>query len=131
MTQAVLLFGEETWVLTPRIDRSLDSFQHRVVRRNTRRQLRRQGGGIWEYPPLAEAMEEAGFEGIRNSVTRRRNTVAQYIATRPIMDLCKRSTRWPGARVSRRWWEQAGIDLEGAKKATVSELELELESELD
>ena len=41
---------------------------------------------------------------------------AQYIATRPILDLCVRSARRPGARVSRWWWEQAGIDLEGAKK---------------
>ena len=29
--QAVLLFGAETWVLTPRMERSLSSFQHRVV----------------------------------------------------------------------------------------------------
>ena len=31
MVQAVLLFGEETWVLTPRMERSLDSFQHEVA----------------------------------------------------------------------------------------------------
>ena len=127
----MLLFGAETWVLTPRIDRYLDSFQHRAARRNTGRQLRRRGDGIWKYPPLAEAMGEAGFKGIRKSVTSRQNTVAQYIVTRPILDLCECSTRRPGVRVSRRWWKQAGIDLEEAKKATVSELELESESELD
>ena len=32
------------------------------------------------------------------------------------MDLCERSARRPGARVSLRCWEQAVIDLEGAKK---------------
>ena len=31
VVQAVLLFGEETWVITPRTDRSLDIFQHRVT----------------------------------------------------------------------------------------------------
>ena len=41
---------------------------------------------------------------------------AQYIETRPILDLCEQSTRRPGVRVSRRWWEQEGIDLEGARK---------------
>ena len=61
-------------------------------------------------------MGEVGFEGIRKSVTRRQNTFTQYIATRPILDLCERATRRPGARVSWRWWEQTGIDLEGAKK---------------
>ena len=67
VAQAVLLFGAETWVLAPRMERALDSFQHRVARRITGRQPMRQGGGIWEYPPLAEAMGEAGFEGSRKS----------------------------------------------------------------
>ena len=40
--------------------------------------------------------------------------VAQYIATQPIMDLCEQITQRPGVRVSWSWWEQAGIDLEGA-----------------
>ena len=81
-------------------------------------------------------MGEAGFKGIIKSVTRRQNTDAQYIAMRLILDLCERSTQRPGAKVSRRWWEQAGIDLEGAKKreaeaATVSELESDSESNAD
>ena len=37
VTQAVLLSVAETWVLTPRMERSLSSFQHRVARRLTRR----------------------------------------------------------------------------------------------
>ena len=64
-------------------------------------------------------MGEAGFKGIKKSITRRQNTIAQYIATRPILDLCERSAQWSGARVSRRWWEQAGIDLEGEKKRVI------------
>ena len=114
VTQAVLLFGAETWVLTPRMERALGSFQHRVARRLTSRQPRRRVGGSWEYPPLEEAMVEAGFMGIRKYITRRHNTFAQYIATRPILNLCERSARRPGARLSWRWWEQAGLDLEGA-----------------
>ena len=31
--QTVLMFGEETWVLTPRIEPGLSSFQHRVAQR--------------------------------------------------------------------------------------------------
>ena len=79
-------------------------------------------------------MGEAGFKEIRKSFTRRQNTVAQYIATQPILDLCERATWRPGARVYWLWWEQADIDLEGAKKraaeaATVSESELEADLE--
>ena len=89
VSQAVLLFGAETWVLTSRIERDLDSFQHRVARQITGRKPRRRGGGRWAYPPLEEAMGEAGFEGLRKSITRRQNMVAQSIATQPILDLCE------------------------------------------
>ena len=75
-------------------------FKHRFARRLTRSQPSREGGGSWAYPSLAEAMGEAGFKGIRKSVTRRQNMVAQYIATRPILDLYERSAWRMGARVS-------------------------------
>ena len=55
------------------------------------------------------------FEEIRKAITRRQNTVAQYIATRPILDLCERATQRAGARVSQKWWDQKGIDLKTAK----------------
>ena len=44
VAQTVLLFGAETWVFAPRMDRDLDSFQHRVARRLTGTQLRIRGG---------------------------------------------------------------------------------------
>ena len=59
---------------------------------------------------------EAGLEGIRKSIIRRHNTVTQYIVTRPILDLWKRANWRLGARLSRRWWKQDGIDLERARK---------------
>ena len=61
VVQAVLLFGEEMWVLIPQIEQALGSFNHRVARRLTERQPRQRGEGRWEYPLLAAAMEEAGF----------------------------------------------------------------------
>ena len=61
-------------------------------------------------------MVEAGFEGIGKYITRRQNTVAQYIATQPILGLCERFIQRPGARMSWQCWEQDGIDLEGEKK---------------
>ena len=81
VVQQVLLFVAETWVLTPRIERALESFMHGAARRITGNQPRRGGGGKWYYPPLREAMKEAGFEEIRKAITRRQNTVAQYIVT--------------------------------------------------
>ena len=59
--QAVLLFGAETWVLTPMIERALESFMHGAARRITENQPRKGGDGKWTHPPLKEAMREAGF----------------------------------------------------------------------
>ena len=82
------MFGEETWALTPSMERSLSSFQHRVARRLTWRHPRRHGGGSWEYPSSEEAMVESGFGGIRTYIVRRQNTVTQYIFMQPILELC-------------------------------------------
>ena len=46
------------------------------------------------------------------------------------MELFEQSTRRPVTRVSRRWWEYAGIDLEGAKKR-VAAAEAAADSESD
>ena len=67
------------------------------------------GGGSWDYPPLEAAMAESGFEDIGKYVTRRHNTVAQYIVMRRIMDLYDRSAWRTGVWVSQRWWEQDGF----------------------
>ena len=48
VAHAVLLFGLETWVLTPRMKRALDSFQHRVAWRITGKHPRRHRDGNWE-----------------------------------------------------------------------------------
>ena len=61
-------------------------------------------------------MVESGFELIGTHVKRSQNTFAQYIATQSILDLCEWSAQRTGARVSRWWWEQEYLYLEGGKK---------------
>ena len=96
VTEAVLLSGADTWVLTPRMEKALYSFQAEVARKITGRQPRRKKDRSWEYPLLAGALREAGMVSIQ---------------TRPILDLCEQVTRRPGARVYYWWWKQAGIYL--------------------
>ena len=50
VVQAVLLFGAETWVLTPRIERALESFLHGAACRITGRQPPRGGGREMDIP---------------------------------------------------------------------------------
>ena len=116
VTQAVLLFGSETWVLTARMEKALDSFQSRVARNLTGRQSRSRKEGTWYYPSMVGAMKESGIVRILTSFLQRQNRVAQFIATRPILDLCKKANRRLGARLARQWWEQTGINCKGARE---------------
>ena len=109
VTQQVLLFGAETWVLMRKMESALDASQGRVARRLIGRQPRLGKNGKWVYPSLMGALKEAGVVRVRTSILRRQNTVAQFFATRPILGLCEVAERRRGTRVPRRWWEQTGI----------------------
>ena len=102
VVQQVLLFGSETWVVTPNTERALSAFLHGEERRLTGRQPRKEKDGEWQYPSLEGAMEEAVLTDIRTSILRRQNTVAQYIATRPLLDLCVGARAREGAKVTLR-----------------------------
>ena len=51
-------------------------------------------------------MEEAGFEDMVDYVLKIHNIAAQYIATRPILYICKNAVQRPWEWVDRRWWKQ-------------------------
>ena len=57
-------------------------------------------------------MADAGLKYVETYVSRCQNTVARFIATRPIMDLCLAEEQRPDPRVSKRWCEQDGVDVE-------------------
>ena len=76
VVQQVLLFGAETWVATPKMERALSGFLHGAARRLTGRQARREKDGDWYYPSLEGAMREAGLIDIQMSILNRQNTVA-------------------------------------------------------
>ena len=105
VVQAVLLFGSETWVITPWMEKTLKGFHHRALRRMAGMVPKRQRYGTWVYPPIGEALETVGMDEIGLYITRRQNTIAQYIATRPIMDLCLTLERNPVLKLPGRWWE--------------------------
>ena len=89
VTQQVLLFGADTWLLTVKMEAALDAFQGRVARRLTGRLPRRGRDGKWQYPPPAGATKDTGIVRARTSVLRRQNTVAKFVATRPLLGLCE------------------------------------------
>ena len=57
VVQQVLLFGAETWVVLPILERALNSFIHGAARRITGRQPRRGWDSKWFYPSLEGDMK--------------------------------------------------------------------------
>ena len=83
----------------------LGGFQYQVVRKLTGRLPWQRLDGIWEYTSAEAAREEAGFEIMETYIWKSQNRVAQYISTRPILDLCEAAERKRGEWVGLRWWE--------------------------
>ena len=54
-------------------------------------------------------MMEVGLEEVETYVLRRQHSVAQYIVTITILELCLAEELRTGVRVNRRCWEQDGL----------------------
>ena len=62
VVQAVLLFGSDTWVLTPQLEKALEGFHRRAVRRMAGMGPKHQQDGTWVYPPIGAALSMLGLE---------------------------------------------------------------------
>ena len=56
-----------------------------------------------------------GLKEIGVYIARRQKMIAQYIATRPLMDLCMVAEQNTGVKISRQWWEQYNLDILGIR----------------
>ena len=72
---SVLLFGAETWVVTPCMGWDLKGVQNQVARQLTGRLRWRGGDGNREHTPVEAAREEVGLETMETYIHRRQNTV--------------------------------------------------------
>ncbi len=124
VVQSVLLYGCETWVVKEGMLKVLEGFHHRVARRITGRTARRLPNGEWRYPCVKKALRKAGLWSMREYIRRRQARMVEYLATRPIYDLCREIEALPGSARTMRWWEQdfepAGEDLEGGDESDSS-----------
>ena len=100
VVQLVMIYGSDTWILTPRIKRVLGRFHHSVYLRLTGRQPWKGREVGWFYPPLEYVMVEAGLTEVETYISRLQNTVTQYIATGAIMYLFLAAKHRPGPRVA-------------------------------
>ena len=118
VVQAVLLFGLETWVVNPWLEKSLAGFHHKAVWQMMVVGPKCQLDGTWVYPPIGEALVTVLLDEIGMYIAFHQNTVTQYIPTCPIMDLCLAAERRPVMQLYWRWWENPDLYILGIRAGT-------------
>ena len=112
--QAILLFGSETWNLSPSAIKCLEGFHLRAARRMAGMQPRKKRDGTWTYPSSEEVLEKAGLYTVSYYIEVQRQTILNFIVACSIFHLCKDAVRLRGTSVRQYWWELP-MDLEAAK----------------
>ena len=65
VAQTVIIYGRASWVVTGEMLKVLEGFHHRAARRISGMTAWSTEDGEWEYTPMADALEVAGFWPIK------------------------------------------------------------------
>ena len=104
--QFVLLYGIKTWVVTREMLKVLKGFHYLAARRITVLTEKRRAGGEWEYPSVVKEMKSTGLHPVGVYIRRRKATIAERVACRPIYELCMEAERMPGRSRLMKWCDQ-------------------------
>ncbi len=77
--QAVLLYGSETWSLSPSSMKCLEGFHIRAAWQLSGKRPEQNVDGSWTYPHSEEVLEAVGMKSIAHYLDVRRQTVANFI----------------------------------------------------
>ena len=103
--QAVLLYGSKLWNLTTVMMKKLEGLYSTAAYRMTRTHTPRENNdGSWIYPASKDVFEEVGLHPIGHYIRVRRNSIIEFVATRPVYEFCKSTERKPGTSHHRKWW---------------------------
>ena len=88
--QSVLLYGSETWVLSPAVMARLEGFHIRAAYRMAKRHVPRRGPDHqWVYPSSEAVLEECGMHTIQHYIDVHRETIAKDVVGRSIFAECQ------------------------------------------
>lgn len=107
IVQAVLLFGSETWVLSQRLRKRLDSFHLRCARQIAHRPIQQLATGEWEHPDSNEVLEICKMSPISAYIAKRKTKILQTYAV-PHSELYKRCLSASSSASTNRlyWWKE-------------------------
>jgi hypothetical protein len=102
-----LLYGSETWNLTNSALARLEGFHVCAAYKMARKHWPKRGAnGVWVYPMMVDVLEECGMATIAAYIQSCRQTIAVYVATRPVFKACMEGKRRRGLIPHQWWWEQ-------------------------
>jgi hypothetical protein len=107
VVQAILLYGSETWNLTKWALAKLEGFHVRTAYNMAREHRWKKGTNReWVYPKTADVLEECDMATIAAYIQSRRQTIAMYVAMRPVFEARMKGKRQRGLMPRQWWWEQ-------------------------
>ena len=107
IVQSVLLYGSETWVLSPAALARLEGFHIRAAYRMAKEHVPWRGPlQQLVYPSSEAVLEECGMHTIEHYIDVRRETIAKYVVGRSIHAECQGTDQRRGSVPRRWWWEQ-------------------------
>jgi hypothetical protein len=112
--QAVLLFGSETWKLSPSSLKSLEGFHIWAACCMAGKMPTRNPDGTWTYPRLRDVLKVVGLWTIGHYIGVHWETIARFIVDQPLFALCQDGERKRGSVRCTFWWEQP-LSIDGAE----------------
>ncbi len=117
--QSILLFGSETWNLSPLSLKLLEGFHIRVAWRMAGKRTMKLPDDTWTYPNSAQVLEDVGLKTVAHYIAVGWQHIANYIVNKPIFTMCVDGVRRQGSSNCHFWWEQS-MDLEAARAARIA-----------
>ena len=92
VVQAIILYGSETWVLSASIVKRIEGTYTELLQLITGKKARQLGDGTRETQGAEIVREAAGTQSDRIYIEQRQATVAQWVALRPLCEICEGET---------------------------------------
>ncbi len=97
--QSVLLYGSETWSLSPLSMKRLEGFHIRAAWQMSGKRPEQKEDGSWMYPCSEGVLQAVNLKPIAHYVDVQRQTVANFIVNWTIYELCMGAVRKRGLSV--------------------------------
>ena len=107
VVQAVLLYGSEAWVLLASMANSIEETHTELLQMIMGKRLKQLEDETWETPGAEVTREGLGNQSESIYIEQQQATVAQWVALRPLFEVCARETGYEGGEWRREvWWRQ-------------------------